>query len=569
MGIPSYFSFIVKSHRNIIKKLTKYRKINNLYLDSNSIIYDIIRNIDYINDKDFEENVMIQVCKKVQEYIHIISPSDKVIIAFDGVAPVAKLDQQRNRRYKSWFQNELSKNIEFNSAYSNSNNSTNWDTCSITPGTQFMNKLGDYVRNYFKNSLNKEIIVSCSQSAGEGEHKIFKYIRDNKDYHSKTETIIYGLDADLIMLTLNHLHISNHLYLFRETPHFIKSIDNTLDPHELYIMDIPELAEAIINEMLHDNYNENQYKSQTLINNRTNNTNQFNTSLYKRIENKNIIFDYILICFLLGNDFLPHFPSINIRTQGIQILINTYKDTFLKQQYSNNNITNKSKMKEYLTSNNKIIWKNLRLFISKLAEQEETNLLNEMKLRDKQEKNVALRCKTIEDKLLNIPMLDRNIEKYINPLDEGWESRYYNMLFEMDLHDNEIRKQQICMNYLEGLEWTIEYYTSECKDWRWKYNYNYPPLLKDLIKFIPYFDIELIKNNSESQPIDKYVQLCYVLPRNSLSLLPQEIHNKLLKNYSHLYGTDYKLVWAFCKYFWESHAIMSEINIEELESLLN
>jgi len=556
MGIPSYFSFIVKSHRNIIKKLTKYRKINNLYLDSNSIIYDIIRNIEYTNHKDFEDNVMIEVCKKISEYVNIISPSDKVLVAFDGVAPVAKLDQQRNRRYKSWFQNELSKNIESttSSNYTSSNNC--WDTCSITPGTQFMNKLGDYIRNYFVNDLNKavelgvkEIIVSCSQHVGEGEHKIFKYIRDNQDYHSKTETIIYGLDADLIMLTLNHLHISNHLYLFRETPHFIRSIDNTLDPFSLYIMDIPELAEAIVSEMMHDSQMNHSNK------------NQFNTSSYKRNENKNIIFDYILICFLLGNDFLPHFPSINIRTQGIQILINTYKDTFLKQSQNSN------KAKEYLTSNNKIIWKNLRLFISKLAQQEETYLLNEMKLRYKQEKNIVLRCKTPDEKVLNIPMLERNVEKYINPGEEGWESRYYNMLFEMDVDD--LRKQQICMNYLEGLEWTIEYYTSECKDWRWKYNYNYPPLLKDLIKYIPYFDIELIQNQSETYPIDKYVQLCYVLPRNSLPLLPEEIHNKLLTNYSHLYGTDYKLVWAFCKYFWESHAIMPEINIEELEQLLN
>lgn len=557
MGIPSYFSFIVKSHRNIIKKLTKYRKINNLYLDSNSIIYDIIRNIEYTNHKEFEDNVMIEVCKKISEYINIISPSDKVLIAFDGVAPVAKLDQQRNRRYKSWFQNELSKNIESNttSNYTSSNNC--WDTCSITPGTQFMNNLGDYIRNYFVNDLNKavelgvkDIIVSCSQHVGEGEHKIFKYIRDNQDYHSKTETIIYGLDADLIMLTLNHLHISNRLYLFRETPHFIRSIDNTLDPFSLYIMDIPELAEAIVSEMMHDSQMNHSISTQ----------NQFNTSSYKRNENKNIIFDYILICFLLGNDFLPHFPSINIRTQGIQILIHTYKETFLKQSQHSN------KTKEYLTSNNKIIWKNLRLFISKLAEQEETHLLNEMKMRDKQEKNIASRCKTSDEKVLNIPMLERNIEKYINPREEGWESRYYNMLFGMDVDD--LRKQQICMNYLEGLEWTIEYYTSECKDWRWKYNYNYPPLLKDLIKYIPYFDIELIKNQTDTYPIDKYVQLCYVLPRNSLTLLPDKLSKHLLKDYSHLYGTDYKLVWAFCKYFWESHAIMPEINIEELEQLL-
>ena len=563
MGIPSYFSFIVKSHRTIIKKITKHRKIHNLYLDSNSIIYDIIRNIEYTTNEEFEEKVMIEVCNKISEYINVISPSNKVLIAFDGVAPVAKLDQQRNRRYKSWFQNELSKQIE---KKMNDSSLGSWDTCSITPGTQFMNKLGDYVKNYFSNEVNNltifgvnEIIVSCSQSVGEGEHKIFKYIRDNAEYHSQSETIIYGLDADLIMLTLNHLHISERLYLFRETPHFIKSIDSTLDPNELYIMDIPELANAIVNEMTH------AHSTSVSVYNQSKNSN-FTNSIYKQIENKNIIFDYILICFLLGNDFLPHFPSINIRTQGIEILINTYKDTFLKQTRNDKNLSTNVKAREYLTSNNKIIWKHLRLFISKLADQEEVNLLNEMKLRNKQEKNVSLRCKTIEDKILNIPMLDRNIEKYINPEEQGWECRYYNMLFDMDVDD--IRKQQICMNYLEGLEWTIEYYTSECKDWRWKYNYNYPPLLKDLIKYIPYFDIELIKNQSETYPIDRYVQLCYVLPKNSLSLLPNTICQQLSTKYSHFYGTDYKLVWAFCKYFWESHAIMPEIDINELENIL-
>jgi 5'-3' exonuclease len=40
MGIPSYFSYIVKNHANIIKKISDYTiQVNNLYLDCNSIIY--------------------------------------------------------------------------------------------------------------------------------------------------------------------------------------------------------------------------------------------------------------------------------------------------------------------------------------------------------------------------------------------------------------------------------------------------------------------------------------------------------------------------------------------------
>ena len=105
MGIPSYFSYIIKSHPDIIKKLVRLGDIDNFYLDSNSIIYDCLRNLseDYDgDDKVFESKLVIAVEKKIREYIKIIKPSCKVLVAFDGVAPVAKLEQQRTRRYKSY-----------------------------------------------------------------------------------------------------------------------------------------------------------------------------------------------------------------------------------------------------------------------------------------------------------------------------------------------------------------------------------------------------------------------------------------------------------------------------------
>jgi 5'-3' exonuclease len=181
MGIPSYFSYIVKNHPEIIKKLIKGdMTINNLYMDCNSIIYDAVRNINFEElSETASRTIILKVVQKIEEYISLISPNNIVMIAFDGVAPVAKLEQQRNRRYKSWYQNEISKSI-----FKKPVGSDPWNTTAITPGTIFMQELGIGISSHFKNSdkygVNK-IIVSTSDDVGEGEHKIFEYIRDNQE----------------------------------------------------------------------------------------------------------------------------------------------------------------------------------------------------------------------------------------------------------------------------------------------------------------------------------------------------------------------------------------------------
>ena len=249
MGIPSYFSYIVKNHSDIIKKLNYLKKIDNFYLDSNSIIYDTLRLISdsYKGDNSKFEKILIkETIKKINEYISLIDPKKTVIIAFDGVAPVAKLEQQRTRRYKSYLIEKITKTIE-------PQTKKIWDKTAITPGTKFMEKLGKEIKKYyatkFKNNNNINIFVSTSDDVGEGEHKIFEYIRENQIFHKQTTTLIYGLDADLIMLCLNHLNISRSIYLYRETPEFIKSINNELEPNENYFMDIPTLSDAIIEKL--------------------------------------------------------------------------------------------------------------------------------------------------------------------------------------------------------------------------------------------------------------------------------------------------------------------------------
>ena len=252
------------------------------------------------------------------------------------------------------------------------------------------------------------------------------------------------------------------------------------------------------------------------------------------------------------------------------------------------------------TATNTIQWKNFNEFVSHIAKTEDSLLMEEHKRRDKAEKRIGYQSQsqsqsqskshtyernernntksTLQqtdevlgtdiykiDELLTLPMKERSVEKYINPFQHDWEYRYYKSLFDMEITDE--RKRQICMNYLEGLEWTYNYYTTGCIDWRWCYKFHYAPLFKDLVKYIPYMNTDFLQKK-EKHAIEDIVQLCYVLPKANLNLLPFNVNIILLQRLGHLYGEDYDFKWAYCRYFWESHAELPTLNIEMLENIV-
>ena len=576
MGIPSYFGYLLKNHNNIFKKLSNLENVDNFYIDANGIIYNLIKcSLEYFDNNNiifekekFEKKLIDNTILKIKDLIKLVKPKKNVIIAFDGPAPLAKVHQQKTRRFKNSYLNK-----KFSKGFS-------WDTCAISPGTQFMKNLDDKLEKHFDKESCKlfrlsKIILFQSYEIGEGEHKIFSYIRSNVEQHKDFTTIIYGLDADLIMLSLTHLQYTKEIYLFRDSLINVnqnknnqnqnknnqnqnKNNQNHINDDENNFFSVNDLAVEIIN-VLTENYATHNLQSE---------------------QNKQLIDDYIFMCFMLGNDFMPHFPSLNIRLNAIDKLIKKYNLYFYKKKARlvykllELNSENNNQDSEYGYDSNdlkyKINNKNFKEFVRILSENEQNFLINlesnRLKFENNYKRNNVIDLKD-ENILNNLPIFERNIERFINPSEHKWERRYYYALFNIDMEldeekfNNKIRK--IVNNYLEMIVWTLNYYNDECVNWRLHYKYNYPPLLSDLFKFIPYFDNEIVLQR-ELNPYHSICGLVNIIPPTSYHLLPKTVEEYMNANFN---ACNYDInsmnfIYAYSRYFWESH-----INDEYIEKI--
>ena len=90
---------------------------------------------------------------------------------------------------------------------------------------------------------NIDVIFSNSNVPGEGEHKIFEYIRENNE-ESYTD-LIYGLDADLIMLSFRL--VKSNMYLLRESLEFGKLYYES--GYKFLLLDIDLFKHCILQEI--------------------------------------------------------------------------------------------------------------------------------------------------------------------------------------------------------------------------------------------------------------------------------------------------------------------------------
>ena len=525
MGIPSFFAHLVRNHSQCIRPIDHAFAPGYLFLDANSIIYDCVYKLcrsigsaDHTpSEEEFVSLILRETLVTIELYSTDIGPSELLFVAFDGNPPAAKLYQQRARRHKSQLTNAVLSRTAEEVPY-------RWDTTQITPGTRFMNTLMSFLSEELpKMSTKARVVLSGSNVPGEGEHKIFSHLRDNADTIGRdADVVIYGLDADLIMLSLNHLSLFPRILLYRETPAFIAQIDRDLDPDTLYTIDLAELGRATAMQLAGAGSRRGE----------------------------DLVQDYILMCFLLGNDFIPHTPSVCIRSNGIEVLLSAYRTCSKRNE------------KFALTEGGRIQWRHLREFFNELKRDEHVRIKEEAKSRNAAERRhtAALRGYEMERRFELIPSFRRAQEKYVNPFANGWRKRYYDEL-NGALEETDIRK--MCVNFFQALEWTYHYYSQGCKDWRWSYNYPYAPLFEDLARNASYFNIEYLPF-STVPPVSTACQLCVVMPPSSRHVLPTDLAELMDRNYSHMEKFP-RMTWAFCRYLWEAHVHFDRFDLTKLE----
>ena len=489
MGVPRFFSWVNNNYTVIIDSIINPHEF---YFDLNCLLhpkcfevagevlkenpdYDLVKNKDKLEAKMFAK-----IIEYIEEILDYIKPTELIYFAIDGVAPMAKMKHQRLRRFKSVKEQEIRNEIL--TAHKNPI-LQKWSNSVITPGTNFMKKLAIILLKFSKEyqpkyqTKNVNIILSTSNTHGEGEHKIHQYLKEQKNYE-KTK-VVYGLDADLLFLTMA-TQIPK-LYVFREAVH----IDEK-STKKFLMVDMDLLKQGIFEEI--------------------------QSKVEKELDIKHVINDYIIMGFLLGNDFLPNIPSLTLSPihykveNGLDIMLRIYPEFIKDNDYISVNSTN-------------II--NLIKLLANLEENYFKTVYQRGRITAKT--NETDPCKVALFQLDNLTLSDVNFLNIGKDDPKYYKKRYYNHFFPR------MQINQICKEYLEGISWVRHYYLNDCPDWLWLYKHHQSPFISDIYQYLlhnPVPEIKVLDNKYSIKPLE---QLMMVIPSDFANILPVECRS-IFKN---------------------------------------
>ena len=541
---------------------------NHIYLDFNCAIYTALYATPGIKT---EETLILYVLEYLETLCKIVSNVELIYIALDGVPSRAKIENQRQRRFHSICKkNRINKiNQTFGSETDKTNVNNDFDTNCISPGTIFMDSLSQSIKkrisinttkkSYSKGSstdnanifANKKVIFSDSSISGEGENKIMLHIKhaehlaingNEKErilYGNKHNTLIYGLDGDLIFLSL--LLQKPNTYLFREANEY-GNLASIHDGKKFLFLNINSLSLAIFDDFK-----------------------KYSPSI--DIANKNrYIDDYIVLCMLLGNDFMPKNHWYSIHEGGMDKFLSCY---FQIHNHSENYLYNTTSLQintEMLAD----IW-----FLIKNKEQDAVRKLfdkrKKLKIHITDEMTERERQQMITD---FYPLQHLYIEQEIAPHIPNWQQRYYKICFNMDNTPDNI--STICQLYIKTLVWNTLYYFDECPSWTHYYPYAYAPIFSDVYdELIKHKNINPNSNKlfqfGKTTPIEQQTLLFTILPIASKRFMPIDAVRKLtdIKCPMNIYfPKKYGLNVAFHRYYHECTPILYKMDLDIVKKFM-
>lgn len=534
MGIPHYFHTITQTHSGILH-FSKPEPCKHYFFDYNGAIHHAAQSVFkkmqddkaplVLASKDEIEPVILEhLWEYTRECVKLTVPDTTIGIYVDGVAPVAKISQQRKRRYLSILRNKILKTQPL------------WDTNAISPGTAFMTRMHAFVRHQIRESPDAvKFTFSGSNEPGEGEHKIFAHI---STLPANDTVFIHGLDADLIMLSL--ISHRRNMYLMRE-PSWPYTRESTEDGF-LYL-NINELRKGILRHLAQ--HFQWQISPQAL-------EDSFSEDAQKVIET------YVVLCFLLGNDFLPHGPTLTLKGHGYEKIFHAARDAFA------------------MFPDGCVLIEEKQVFLPFLA-----HVLKQIS----QDENERL-WKANEDYMRRKPSAQADVAdayplqpQHKDPLVHAiyssgqpskWRTLYYKHLFFSRMHDTRIIAQA-CKEYITGLCWTYAYYKRLPKPSDWYYPYGYPPTLLDVSNYLQgtMYEWEQLQTDwkeKHKRPtwLEPGVQLLCILPKESAELVPAKYRDFMTnddKGLTYMYPSSYVIQTYMHVHLWECAPVLPTLDV--------
>ena len=528
MGIPSYYKKLCDSIPGLLSATYTHKGLcTYMWIDFNCMIYHCLHRPGakkYQGEEtrfEFERQFLDSVCDYLEELVKIIAPTKGVYIAVDGVVPMAKIRQQRLRRFKSLWTASEEVRLGKPSGDGNSGNSgySRWDTNAITPGTAFMEKLSSALSEVQKRHPSWKI--SNSDEPGEGEQKCMTAMRELIPNPTE-DHVVYGLDADLIILSLLQHRKQFNITLFRESVEFgkVQYIDNK---EQYNYLSIPILANALTH------------------------------NIGKELKNQYIL-DYCMCMSFVGNDFLPHGLSLSLKNDGHSILLQLLKE--------HKNIVDE-----------KTGWdlEKLCACFSWLAKNEEEWLKKAIALKKKLQNQPAKGTgwELNYDEWFKTPLrqfdevcLTQKATREEIVLRSDWEHVYYNRY----LHSIEAGRTE--REYVRGLSWIFHYYMGHTVSNEWMFPWYLPPTWNCLNIWTKRFSAKDLYTSSTNIPLLPQEQLTLVLPLQSWSLIRDKKLQKVCLYSPSLWPKNFQLFMAGKRAIWECEAMIPLFTPERLRYLL-